>query len=83
MKPDQIKVYEILENKFGRQEAEIIMEYFEENGKLKTDEKYIDDIGSIRKELAKTKFDILKWSLIFCVGTTYVIIFILVLFLNK
>lgn len=71
MKPDQIKVYEILERKFGNQDAETIIEYFERNSKLKTEEKVIDHMANIRQEMAETKFETLKWSLIFCIGTYF------------
>jgi len=80
MKSEQIRVYEILESKFGRQETEILMEYFEGKSKLKIEEKKdcyssIDKISMLRNELVETKVELLKWNMIFSIGTAMVIIF--------
>jgi hypothetical protein len=83
MKLQQAQVYEILENKFGKQDAASIIEYLEGNSKLKTEEKAIGHMASIRQELVETKVEILKWTMIFCIGCTLVIISFLALILTK
>ncbi|HWK05420.1 MAG TPA: hypothetical protein VNS58_17395 [Puia sp.] len=92
MKPLELKVYEIFKNKLGQQEAEAIIEYFEAAADKKYEEKKDilatkEDIGQLRKEVAETKADIIKWSFVFWVGTVITVLgglfAILKLFFNK
>ena len=69
----ELEGYEILKNRFSEKEAVKVIELFE----AKAEEKFLqkkdvlatkEDIGIVRKEIAETKTDIIKWSFIFWIG---------------
>ena len=69
----ELEGYEILKNRFSEKEATKVIELFE----AKAEEKFLqkkdvlatkEDIGIVRKEIAETKTDIIKWSFIFWIG---------------
>lgn len=74
MKQLELKVYEIFKNKLGQQEAEAIIEYFGEVANKKYEEKKDilatkEDIGLVRKEIAESKAELIRWSFVFWIGT--------------
>ena len=83
----ELEVYEILKNRFSEKEAAKVIELFE----AKAEEKFLqkmdvlatkEDIGIVRKEIAETKTDIIKWSFIFWIGQLAATAGILFAFLN-
>ena len=75
MKAIELKVYEILKNRFSEKEAETFIEYFD----TKTTEK-IDD----KKDIFLTKndkIDLIKWM--FCFWITIIIMLLINFFLKK
>lgn len=92
MSVNKLQVYEILKSRFSESEAKLIAAYFDE----KAEEKYLqkkdilatkEDIGVVRKEIAESKADLIKWSFVFWIGTIMTILgglfAILKLFFNK
>ena len=88
----ELQVYDLFKNRFSDNEARMIVTYFEE----KTEEKYHqkkdslatkEDIGILKKEIAESKAEQIKWSFVFWVGTVVTILgglfAILKLFFNK
>ena len=62
----ELKVYEIFKSRFSPQEAETVIEYFDAKAEKKYEEKKEvlatkDDVLAIRKEIAESKSDLLKW----------------------
>ncbi len=74
MKTLELKVYEIFKNKLGKEEAEAIIEYFEASADKKYEEKKDilatkEDVGILRKEIAESKAELIRWSFVFWIGT--------------
>lgn len=75
----ELQVYDLFKNRFSDSEAKMIVTYFEE----KTEEKYHqkkdilatkEDIGILKKEIAESKAEQIKWSFVFWVGTVITVL---------
>jgi hypothetical protein len=68
-----------LKKRFSELEAKLIVEYFD----IKAEEKYQqkkdilatkEDIATVRKEIAESKSEMIKWSFIFWTGTVITVL---------
>lgn len=83
-----LKLYEIFKSKPGQQEAEAIIEYFEAATEKKYEEKKDflatkEDVGLLKKEIAESKADTVKWMFIFWIGQIAATLGIIAFFLKK
>jgi hypothetical protein len=92
MSTTELQVYELFKNRFSESEAKLIVAYFDEKAEEKYQQKKDilatkEDVGIVRKEIAESKAELIKWSFIFWVGTVITVLgglfAILKLFFNK
>jgi hypothetical protein len=79
MSATELKLYDVLKTKLGEKEATLFFEFIE----AKTDEEYEqkkdilatkEDIGFLRKEIAESKTDMIKWFLAFFITISLMIV---------
>ena len=76
----EIKLFEMLKAKLGKEEAEAFVELLEKKVDRKFDEAKLT--LSTKEDLANTKAEIIKWMFIFWMGQVAVIAGLLAYFLN-
>lgn len=79
----ELKVYEIFKNRFSEKEAEMVIEYFEAKSEKKYEEKKDilatkEDLGQLRKEIAESKTDIIKWMVAMWIAQMAAIVFLII-----
>jgi len=84
----ELKVYEIFKTRFSEQEATTLLELLEAKAEQKYQEKKDvlatkEDIGNLRKEIAESKSDIIKWMFLFWIGQIAATIGLVVLYIKK
>jgi hypothetical protein len=76
----EIKLFEMLKAKLGKEEAEAFVELLEKKVDRKFEEAKLT--LATKEDLANTKADIIKWMFIFWMGQVAVIAGLLAYFLN-
>ena len=76
----EIKLFEMLKAKIGKEEAEAFVELLEKKVDRKFEEAKLT--LATKEDLANTKADIIKWMFIFWMGQVAVIAGLLAYFLN-
>ncbi len=88
----ELQVYELFKSRFSENEAKLIVAYIEEKAEEKYQQKKDvlatkEDIGVLKKDIAESKAELIKWSFVFWVGTVLTVLgglfAILKLFFNK
>ena len=75
------KLYDLLTAKMGREAAENLTSYVEEN--IKDEFNNTSQMLATKEDLANTKADIIKWAFIFWLGQIGVTFGFILLFLKK
>jgi ATP phosphoribosyltransferase regulatory subunit HisZ len=107
----ELKVYEILKQRFSEQEASTLLELFDAKAEQKFNERKESFVtskdkeslktisnakdlfatkedlsrieGHLRKEIAESKSDIIKWMFLFCIGQIAATISLMMMFIKK
>jgi hypothetical protein len=86
------RLYQLLSEKLGNDTTEAMFKYIDNKTErsveatiksLANKEDLSKEIGEVRKEIAESKVDVIKWMFIFWIGQVGAMLVILFLFLKK